>query len=98
MLAQSCGVRAFVSRDRYNKKVYGASTNYPCRHFDKREIVRAKDGQEKVSNSQVWLNGDAAVGEEDEFTDATGKVRDIVTIERPPDEGGSFYYVKVFLS
>jgi hypothetical protein len=97
LLRQTVTHRPFVSRDRYNKATYGAATPLAARITRRPKLIRAADGQEKMSSAEVWLDVWPTMGQEDQLTLDDGTAPPILRVDRLAGPDGSAHHTKVFL-
>lgn len=98
LLRQKVTVRPYVGVDRYNKPTYGTAVTYDARVTFRQRLIRAADGQEKMSSGEVWLDGSATLGTLDELTLPDGKVPLLLRVDRLADEAGGTHHVKAYLA
>lgn len=96
LLQQQLSVKPFVSRDRYNKPVYGVAVLFAARLTFKPKLIRAADGQEKMSSGEAWLDVWPAIGLEDEVTLPDATVPPILRIDKLADTSGVPHHTVIF--
>ena len=83
----------FTDRGKAN---FGASTSFQCRIVLKNEIVRAFDGQERISIAKIYMDTTTIITPESLLTlPATFNPNNppILAIDREPDEEGDHHTV-----
>lgn len=81
-------VEPWTGQDAYAKPSFGAAVQYKGRVVSRIRMVRAFDGQEKVSSRTVWLAGDLKVDPRDRLTLPDGTQPPILSVNAFPDETG----------
>jgi hypothetical protein len=81
--------------DRFNKPTYGADVSHRALVADKLQMVRDRNGEEVVSNTEIYLDGPARpeLAPESRVTLPTGETPPILSISRYPDEHGDYVAV-----
>lgn len=97
MLTDTVIHAAYVSQDAYGKPVYGTPMSHPARvEYKVRRVVDAT-GQERVSRSRVFLDGDVTLDLRDRFTLPDGTMPPILVLYSPRDLNGSVDHHEVSL-
>lgn len=95
LLRQTVTIEPYTGPDPFGAPGYGPPVEYPARVRREAKMVRASDGEERVSSTVVWLDGAAQVGPQDRITMPDGSHPPILAVESSPDETGETYVVKV---
>lgn len=96
MFPQTIVHSEFGGRDAYGKRSFGSPTSYSARVINRNKLVKASDGSEKMSTSQVWIQGLPTVTPEDQIELPDGTTPIILAVEEYPDQDGD-HHVKVFM-
>lgn len=86
----------FGGRNSYSKRSFGSPANYSARVVKINKLVKASDGGEVLSTTQVWIQGTPTVTPEDRITLPDGTTPIILSVEKYPDDNGD-HHVKVFM-
>lgn len=70
-----------ATTDGYHKDTFGAAVEIPCRVASRARIIRNLAGEEKLSGTQIWLNGIYGVGVSDKITLPDGSTPVIILVE-----------------
>lgn len=86
----------FGGRGGYGERSFGSPASYDARIVKINKLVKTSDGSEKMSTSQVWIQGTPVVTPEDQITLPDGSTPIILSVEKFPDDNGD-HHVKVFM-
>lgn len=96
---QTLTLEAPGSPDGFGGTAYGAAVAYPARIRGEAKLVRAADGQERVSSTVAWVpgppDGPATIDPLSRATLPDGSQPPILAIESMPDETGAVDHFKV---
>lgn len=99
MLASVVTIEPWVSHDGYGAATYGTAVEYQCRVVGRNRMIRAFDGNERLSTVQVYLSSIPTVpvvGPKDRVTlpeDHIPQQPPIMAILRETDEDGPHHLV-----
>jgi hypothetical protein len=77
--------------DEYSRPTYGAATAVRCRVVGRTKLVLDTNGQEVVSTTVVYCDGNPGISPEDRVTLPDGSQPVILRVESYPDETGQVY-------
>lgn len=92
MLPHTVLIAPKTGADRFNHPTYGADTTRKALVVEKVQMVRSHNGEEVVSNTEVYLDGPggASLAPESRITLPSGKTPPILSISTYPDEHGDY--------
>ena len=91
MFTQTITVEPWLSKDKYGQPSFGPGVARTCRIEGKNKLVRALDGQERVSATTIYVYGAAGIGYKDRVTLPDGSRPIILAVEQMPDDHGDYY-------
>jgi len=77
--------------DEYSRPTYGAATAVRCRVVGRPRMTRDVDGQEVVSTTTIYCDGNPGISPVDRVTLPDGSQPVILRVESYPDENGQVY-------
>lgn len=77
--------------DEYSRPTYGSATTVRCRVVNRPRMTRDVNGQEVVSSTTVYCDGNPGIGPEDRITLPSGDQPLILRVNSYPDETGQVY-------
>lgn len=86
----------FGGRDDYGKRSFGSPVSLSARVVKKNKLVKASDGSEVMSTTQVWIQGTPTLTPEDQIILPDGSMPIILSVETYPDDDGD-HHSKVFM-
>lgn len=96
LMPHSITVKPWSSQDKYGKPTFGTAKTYTGRVVNKVKKVLDINGEERVSNTIVYLNTTDRIDVRDEMTLPAGfvpQVPRIIRVDRFPDENGLHHTV-----
>jgi len=87
-LRQKLVVEHFVDSNEYDEYAYSEPVEYRARIQQKVKMVRNNQGQEVVSNAQIYLEGKVSITVKDRITLPDGVQPLIQSISNTPDKYG----------
>lgn len=85
---QSVSIAPLSARDSFNQHSYSTAVTSDAYVEYHTTMVRASDGQEKVSSAQVYVDGSVAVALTSRITLPDGQTPQILAIDELCDENG----------
>jgi len=96
MLNQTVKIAPLSSIDVNGKSIYGDDVNIPARVEYKTTRVLSGTGEDVISSTQTYVNGDVTVTTTSRITLPDGSTPLILKIDQHPDEDGNIYYKVIY--
>ena len=94
---QSITVYAYTGFDSYANPVWSTTgSTYAAFVLEKMKSIRDKAGVDKISNTQIYLDGSVSINIEDKITLPSGEQPIILAVQRFPDFTGDYVLTEVF--
>jgi hypothetical protein len=96
--AHVVNIAPYASQDGYGAAAYGTGIDYPARIVNTVKMIRAADGQERVSNTSIWIGTDAAISPKDKLTLPSAfspQTPPILRVDRVTDDEG-IHHTKLY--
>lgn len=93
LMPHSVTIESWLKDDAYGKPKFGYAVSRQCRVVAKPQVIRDKDGRERVSRARVFMGGAFGIDPKDRITLPDGTQPPILQVQKFPDEDGAHHEV-----